>query len=208
MYTPLKRPLIRLGNQSLADRILPDVLPFLGVALAMSKPVMETCALETPNVRVRPAEAVFPKGGPSLDGEFEVVRRAEQMEVVRHQQVIRHQPGRCQIPPDCVQAALHCLICKPALPLLGANRQKDPIGPGKADLHALGRSRTLRSGWRFVLQASLYSSSKLCGKARTRGRDAARPYRVNATAIPVERRCFGTAPRPIRGHAAARPYHR
>lgn len=125
----------------------------------------ETPALETTAGRVRPSETVFPKGHPSLDRESEVVRGTEQMDVIRHQQVIRHQPGCRHLPPDCVQSGLHRLICKPALSLFGADRQKDPIGPAKADFYTLGRSRTLRSEWRLVLQATQGKSRTLTGKA-------------------------------------------
>ncbi len=116
------RPILRARHQSGAHRILPDVLPFLRVALAVTHSMMKYARLKRPCVQMCFGKAVFPETNPSFDREFQITRRAEEMQVIRHQQVITHDPCGSGVSPDVVQRALNGGLRQPAFTLLGSWR--------------------------------------------------------------------------------------
>jgi len=106
MHTSKVRPILRLLHQTLSHRILADVLPLLRVTLAITHTMMKAAVLKSSGVRMRFGEAVLPEPNPTFDGEFQIARRAKQMQMIRHQQVIAHQPGRGRVLPDAMKRAL------------------------------------------------------------------------------------------------------
>ena len=93
MHAPLVRPVLDARDQALADWILLHVKPLL--ALAVAQAMMPAARLKLPTgVPMLPAKLTFPVGDPGLDGELQVARRAEAMQVIRHQEIIADQPRR------------------------------------------------------------------------------------------------------------------
>lgn len=80
--------------------ILADILPFLRVIFAITQPVMKSSGLKSPNVRVASGKAILPKADPAFDGKFQIARRTKQMQVIRHQQIIAHEPCGGSVLPD------------------------------------------------------------------------------------------------------------
>ncbi len=78
-------PFFGRGHEAGAHGIFADVLPFLRVALAVAEAVVQAAALKGARVGMGFGKAVFPKGHPFFDGEFQVAGRAEKVEVVRHE---------------------------------------------------------------------------------------------------------------------------
>src|SRR5687767_8802016 len=95
MHTPEIRPIVCTRDQSGPHRIFPDVLPLLRVALAIAHSMMKPARLKSVGRRCCAAlifktlgGAVFPKRNPAFDGEFQIARSAEEMQVIGHEQII------------------------------------------------------------------------------------------------------------------------
>jgi hypothetical protein len=73
--------------------VLLHVEPFLRVTVGAPQAMMKSQRLPDPMlVIVRFTESALPKCDPLLDGEIQIARRGEQMQMVRHQNVIPDQP--------------------------------------------------------------------------------------------------------------------
>lgn len=70
---------------------------------------------------------IFPTGDPTFDGEPQVVRRAEEMQVIGNQQVIADEPHGGRVFPDAVQDTLHGVLRQPALPPERADGEENPV---------------------------------------------------------------------------------
>src|SRR6185503_17625674 len=127
MHTSGIWPILRPLHQSRPHRILPDVLPFLAVALAIAQSMMKPTRLKRSGIGMRFGEAVFPEAHPPFDGEFQITRRAEQMQMIWHKQVIAYEPGRGGVVPDVVQRTLHRRLCEPTPALLRADGEEHPV---------------------------------------------------------------------------------
>ena len=79
MHATKIRPILWTLNQFITHRILADVLPLLCVTFAIAQAMMKTTGLKFSGVGKRFCQPVLPKSNPTLDGEFQITRRAEQM---------------------------------------------------------------------------------------------------------------------------------
>ena len=138
MHAPEIPPIFGLLHQSGAHGILADVLPLLGIVFSIAQSVMKTGRLKSSCIRVSLGEAVFPETDPTFDGEFHIVRCTEQMQVVRHQQIIAHEPSRGGVQPDIVQNTLDRRLCQPALAFIGADSQENPVHPAERKMNPFG----------------------------------------------------------------------
>ena len=186
MYATEIRPILRSLRQLVAHRILPHVLPLLRIAFAIVQAMVKPATLERPNIRMRLGKLIFPERHPLLDGELQITRRSEQMHVIRHEQIIAHQPGRGIVFPDFVKHALNGCLCQPTLAFLGADSEKNPIRSAKGKVNAFRRRATPRPAKGNVRHGGVCSagdtwtevffvprSTRVTGRW---GRAAARPY--------------------------------
>ena len=102
-HPPLERPVFNPLNQTFAKRIFLNISPLLAVTFTIAQPMMPAARLKFPfgwwsecphEPLMLEAEFSLPIFNPSLDGEIQISRRTEQMQVIRHQQIIAHQPRR------------------------------------------------------------------------------------------------------------------
>ena len=85
----------QMRNESLPQWILANVVPFLRLAFVIPQPVVPAARLKLPvRQAVLPAELRLPVGNPSLDGEGQIARRAEAVQVIPDEHGIAHQPRR------------------------------------------------------------------------------------------------------------------
>ena len=90
---------------------------------------MKSTRLKCPGVGMHLRESVFPETDPAFDGEFQIVRSAEQMQMIGHQEIIADKPGPCSVLPDFVEHALNRSLRQPTFTLLGAYSEENPIRP-------------------------------------------------------------------------------
>jgi hypothetical protein len=124
---PKIRPVLRRRHQPMSHRVFPHIPPFLRITLAIAQSMMKPTTLECPSGPMFLRESVFPKTHPPLDREFEIARCAKQMQVIRHQQIITHQPCCRRVLPNAVRRPLHGRLREPTITFLGTNGQKYPI---------------------------------------------------------------------------------
>lgn len=133
-HPAFERPIFNPLNQSLPNWISLNIKPLLGIILTITQPVMPSTRLKFPfchSVRwgERPREPFMfqrkfplPVGNPRFDGEMQISRRAKQMQMIRHQQIIAHQPsGRLR--PRLTQKSVRRFVCQPRLPFVGVDGQ-------------------------------------------------------------------------------------
>jgi hypothetical protein len=128
MHASEIRPILGTRHQPGAHRILANILPLLRVAFVVSQAMMKPAGLKRSRVQVRFGEPVFPETYPAFNGEFQVARRTEQMQVIGHQQIIAHLPCRGRVLPDVVQRALRRGLRQPALAFLRADGEETQFG--------------------------------------------------------------------------------
>jgi len=101
-------------DQALAQRIFSHVRPPLVVLFSVAEPMMKAAALKLPGlVEMATAELPFPKLDPRVDAESEIARRAEQVQVIGHEQVVADEPGRGFLAPDRDERVLHFRLVHP-----------------------------------------------------------------------------------------------
>lgn len=89
MNDSLVRPILRLRNKLFPHRILPYVGQLLLVLNAVTHPMMKRTSLPRPRLIQMPAaELAFPELNPLVNPELQILRRAQEMQVIRHQQII------------------------------------------------------------------------------------------------------------------------
>ena len=153
MDTPLKRPLLRVLHQTLAHRILPQILPLLRITLPVPQPVMKRMRLPPPIlVRVQLPKLPLPIRHPIIERILDVVRRGEEMDVVRHDDVIAHQPLRRR-QPNLLQPLMHEFIRKPQTPICRAKSIPNDVWPSEPDVNAPRRFFPPRLPKRFLAHA-------------------------------------------------------
>jgi hypothetical protein len=207
MHASKVRPILRAFDQSSPERILANVLPLLRVALAVAHAMMKSARLKFPylagrtcwSVRGRAAalpyqmgvgrrcraaqtfhllgEAIFPEAHPAFDGELQITRRAEEMQMIGHKEIIADEPRGGGVFPNLVQRALNRSLRQPAPALLRANGQENPIRSAERNVNALRRRATARiaegRSSMGVVVSDLVSRASL-----EWGRAAALPYQI------------------------------
>ena len=138
MHAAEEGPFFGRGREAGAHGVFTDVLPFLGVALAAAEAVVQAAALEGAGVGMGFGKAVFPKGDPFFDGEFQVVGRAEEVEVVGHEHVVADEPRGGGVFPNLMQGALDGGLREPAFALVGADGEEDPVGAAEGNVDTFG----------------------------------------------------------------------
>ncbi len=120
----LKRPVFRLFDESVLDRIFPKIKPFLAIAFAVTQLAIKKILLpDWLFRRIRPvARHVSP---PELNPLFERrdwhhCGRAEKMNVIWHDNIASHQPVIC-FTPGIKQQSDDTLSCKQQTALVRAN---------------------------------------------------------------------------------------
>ena len=134
------RPILRARRQSTADRILANVLPFLRITFTVAQPMVKATGLKRACVWMRFGEAIFPKANPAFYREFQIVWRAKQMEVIRHQKVVVDEPCRGDVLPDFMQRVVNRGLRQPLSAFLGTDSEKDPFSSSGGNMDAFGWS--------------------------------------------------------------------
>ena len=93
MHAPLIKPFFWFSCQAGSHRIFTDILPFLRIAFSATQTMMETGALKSSSLVAGFRKLALPKRHPVFDSKLQVIRRAKQMQMVRHQKIIADQPG-------------------------------------------------------------------------------------------------------------------
>src|SRR2546421_2753812 len=108
-------PIISVRYEPLPHRILPNVIPFFSVALLPSQAPIPFVFLPFPLLAVRPdRKPALPILDPGIERESGVMRRAEEVNVVWHEQVISDQP-RLRIAPRRLNKFMHPWLRDPRL---------------------------------------------------------------------------------------------
>lgn len=81
-------------------------------------------------------KAVFPKAHPAFDGELLITWGAEEMEMIRHEEIITDEPGCGFMFPDLIQSALHGWLSEPAFAVLNIDSEENPIGSLRGNVDA------------------------------------------------------------------------
>ncbi len=138
MHASKIRPILRTRHQSSPHGILADVLPFVRVTFTVTQAVMKTTGLKFPRIGQHFRQPVFPETHPAFDGEFQIARGAKQMQMIRHQQIIAHEPSRGRVLPDVRQSPLNRSLRQPAFTFLGANGEENPVRPVERSVNTFG----------------------------------------------------------------------
>ena len=180
MHAALARRVFQLGRQSRAHRILLNIKPLLGNS---PHPAAgdESRRVEMRRIGTSFCQTILPETNPTLDGEFQIIRSAKQMQVIGHQQVITDEPGGGRVFPNVMDSVLHRCLGEPALaPFRAETVRENPIRSAEENMNAFGRC-VARGSSLFTAKAWLPddfdASQNLVGRCcRTAGRAAARPY--------------------------------
>lgn len=114
MDKTLKKPILSLQHQALPHWILPHIGQFFLIFDSVAHPMMKRSPLPGPRlIQMAPAELALPKLNPLINAEVQVAWRAEEMQVIRHQQIISHQPCRRLLAPYFYQGLLHHGVSHP-----------------------------------------------------------------------------------------------
>jgi hypothetical protein len=121
--------------KSFSDWILLNIEPFLRVILAVAHAMMPAARLKLPLCAfVFQSELALPIGNPSFNRELQIVWRAEAMKVVRHKQIITHQPS-FRFGPSLVNKLVRGFVDQPRVALLGCYGEKNKVGPAKINVN-------------------------------------------------------------------------
>ena len=197
MPTSEARPILRRLHQTLPHGILADVLPLLRATPAVTQTMMKAAGLKSSGVRMRFGEAVHRETRPALNGEFQIARRAEQMQMIRHQQAIAHQPGGGRVPPEVMERALNGCLGGPAFAFLRADGEENPIRSAGRKVNAFCRCAAIgraavprrhahqnrfRVGYEAIRNGNLICDKDFCFVA---GRRCCAAWRRGTSALPM-----------------------
>ena len=135
----LVRPFLRLLRQFFPQRILPYIGQLLLVFNPVAQPVMKRFPLPRSRlVQMLPAELAFPKLHPSIYVEMQIVRRAEEMKMIRHEEVIAHPPRCCFLAPDFGERLLDGRVGHPRDGVLCVDGDEENVGLAGENVRASG----------------------------------------------------------------------
>ena len=141
MHPAPERPVFRTRNQTFSDGVLPRVLPLLSIILIVPQPMVKAAGLKPATLQMRLGKKVFPKCHPPFNSELQFARRAEQMQMIRHKDIIAHQPGCGLIFPNLMQRPLHTRLRQPRRPLFSADGKENPIRAAQHNMDPLAGAR-------------------------------------------------------------------
>ena len=101
--------------------------------------MMKSARLKCSSAWMHFGKPIFPETNPTFDSELQIVRRAEQMQVIRHQQIIADEPCSRRVLPDLVKRALNRSPRQPLTTFCSTDREKDPIRSAKRNMNAFRR---------------------------------------------------------------------
>lgn len=127
-------------DEGFADGVFADVSEFFSVVVEGAEAVIEVAALPLPLglVEVFAGELAFPVGYPFVEGEGEVARRAEKVEMVGHENVVADEPGVGSA-PDFGEGGVGFRCGEPGGGSCGADGEEDDGGLVGIDFYAVGR---------------------------------------------------------------------
>lgn len=139
MHVSFEWPFLNLFHQIFTERILLNISPLGRIILTFAQPMMPSTRLEIPLfAAMPPPEISFPKSNPLFNGERQILRRAKHMEVIRHQQIISDQPGRCR-QPSFVKLPVRRFVCQPRHTVFGRDCQQNNVVAAHFNMDAGGR---------------------------------------------------------------------
>jgi hypothetical protein len=101
--------------------------------------MMKSASLKCSGVWMGFGEPTFPETNPALDGEFQIVWRAKQMQMIGHHKIIADKPCRGGVLPDFMQCALNRGLRQPSPSFLGADGEKYPVRSTERNVDTFGR---------------------------------------------------------------------
>lgn len=130
-------PFVRTRHQSFPQWIFPHVIQLLFVFLAVAHSMMERLSLPGPRlVRVTAAELALPKLNPLINAKMQITRRAKEMQMIRHEQIIASEPRARILPPELCKRVLHDGTGHPWHSVFGVDRDKENIYLSGKDVRA------------------------------------------------------------------------
>ena len=131
-----ERPSFNRGGQSFSQGILLYIEPLLRVILTVAQSVMPAARLKLP---FRPpmlqTELAFPVGNPRLNSESQLARRAKRVEMIRHKQVIAHEPC-CRPRPDFTQKSVRHFVGEPRSAFLRGDSEENNVRLSQMNMDA------------------------------------------------------------------------
>ena len=123
------RPTVWRGDEGFSDGILADVFEFVAVVARRTEAVVEEAPLPEPIAlfEMFAGKLAFPVGDPFFEGESEVARGAEEVEVVGHEEVIADEPSVSGA-PDFGEGGVSFGGCKPGSGTRSADGEEDDGG--------------------------------------------------------------------------------
>lgn len=138
MHTTEVWPIFGTRHQPSPHWVFANVLPLLRITFTIAQSMMKSTRLKSSCLWMHFGKAVFPKSNPTLDGKFQIFRRAKKMQVVGHEKVIADQPCGCRVLPDVMQRALNRSPGQPFFALLGADGEQNPVCSIERNVNTLG----------------------------------------------------------------------
>ena len=100
---------------------------------------MPAARLKTPVLAsMPPPKITFPKSYPLFNSECQIVRRAKQVEMIRHQQIITDEPGGRGL-PCLMQMFVGIFVSHPRRPVFCCHCEQDDVVPAKLNVNARRR---------------------------------------------------------------------
>lgn len=164
------------------ERILLHVEPFLGVVLAVAQPMMPAARLKLPLCPlVLQRERAFPVGNPCFNGETQILRSAEAVEVIRHHKIITNKPS-LRLRPSLMQKQMRRFVGKPRVALVGGDGEQNNVGLTEIDMNA---GRWILPLWKLIVRGIVHEPDiiqtnvglEVCDLARQESRPTGRAAR-------------------------------
>jgi len=135
MNSPLQRPFIKRFYQPMPQRIFANVLELLFVLGVVSDSSMKGSALPFAGpIRMCATELVLPKRNPGINPEIQVVWRAEEVDMIGHEEIIPHSPGVCLVSPNAHEIRPNGCGPKARLAVFGIDGNEEDIRLPKEDV--------------------------------------------------------------------------
>ena len=140
MRSALKRPVVQPLRQALSHGVLADVLQFVFVFPLVAQAVVQRPALKGPRLgQMRPAELAFPKFHPLIDAEMQIARGTEEVQMVRHEQVVAGEPRGGFVAPETDEGFLHVGLGHPRHAVLGIDGDEEEVAFAQVNVRAARR---------------------------------------------------------------------
>lgn len=137
--SPLVRPVVGIRHQLFPQRILPHIGELLLVFDPVTHSMVKGFPLPCPRtIQMPTAELSLPKLDPLVYVEMEIVWRAKEMQVIRHEHVITDEPRRRFLRPDFSEGILDGRVSHPRNPVFGVHRDEENVRLPQENVRAGG----------------------------------------------------------------------